>query len=84
MPVHAIKMGVLGILMPKWGVATMIPPKGTFLHRNALQDILIVKIGLPVWAGHEPKNRKRSPKKPKHVTCHIILAIGFYDNLYKP
>jgi len=45
-----------------------------------------VKIGLPLEAQRDPKNKgrkkerkkekkkkeKRSPKKPKHVTCHVF------------
>ena len=74
-PIHGPKIGVWGAFDPLNGERChRHPPKGTSLGGNTSYDVLIVKIRPRVWAGGEEKNKakKRSPKKPKHVTCHVF------------
>jgi len=48
--------------------------KDTSLCGNTSYDVLSVKIGPPIRAGRDPKTKvKRSSKKPKRVTSHVLL-----------
>jgi len=55
MPIHAPKIGFLGIWPPKWGAVWTRPPKGTFLRGNTSYDVEIVKIVQLVRARRELK-----------------------------
>ena len=55
------------------GSCLTVIPKRHFLHGNTSYNIMIIKLGPPVWARRKPKNKvKRYTKKPKHVTSHVF------------
>ena len=82
-PIHAPKIGVFGEFGPLNGERCHRHPQKALpwvetRHMMYRSSKSVLPCGLGARRRIKQKGKKRSPKKPKHVTCHVIAETTHF------